>query len=93
MPLSKIQTEVLRLLASHRDPESYIAEASASNRNGPRYSADIDVFHSREERAALPAISDAQTPEMAGYAVRWIRREPAIYTAEVSGQTGATHLE
>ena len=27
MPLSKIQTEVLRLLAAQRDPESYIAGA------------------------------------------------------------------
>ena len=28
MPLSKIQTEVLRLLASHRDPERYVASAA-----------------------------------------------------------------
>lgn len=63
------------------------------NRDAPRYSGDIDVFYSREERAASAAASDAQTLEAAGYAVRWVRREPAIYTAEVTGPNGATHLE
>jgi hypothetical protein len=63
------------------------------NRDAPRYSEDIDVFHSREERAASAAASDVQAMEAAGYAVRWIRREPAIYTAEVTGPTAATRLE
>jgi len=93
VPLSKTQTDILRFLAAHRDPESYVAGAAALNRDAPRYSGDIDVFHAREERAASAAVSDAQTLEAAGYAVRWVRREPAIYTAEVTGQTGATHLE
>jgi hypothetical protein len=93
VPLSKIQTDILRLLAAHRDPDSYVAGASALNRDAPRYSGDIDVFHAREERAASAAASDAETLAAAGYGVRWIRREPAIYTAEVTGQTGATHLE
>lgn len=93
MPLSKTQTDILRLLAAHRDPESYVAGAAALNRDAPRYSGDIDVFHGREERAALAATADAQTLEAAGYAVKWVRREPAIYTAEVTGPSGATHLE
>jgi hypothetical protein len=93
VPLSKIQTDILRFLAAHRDPESYVAGAAALNRDAPRYSGGIDVFHAREERAASAAAGDAQTLEAAGYAVRWVRREPAIYTAEVTGQTGATHLE
>ena len=70
MPLYKIQTDILRLLASNRDPESYVAGASALNRDAPRYSSDIDVFHGREERAAAAAASDAQTLEEAGYQVR-----------------------
>lgn len=93
MPLSKIQTDVLRLLAAHRDPESDVAGAAALNRAAPRYSGDIDIFHGREERVAAAAGSDAQALEAAGYAVRWLRREPAIYTAEVAGHSGATHLE
>ncbi len=93
MPLNKIQTDILRFLAAHRDPESYVAGAAALNRDAPRYSGDIDIFHGREERVAIAAASDAQTLESAGYAVRWLRREPAIYTAEISGQSGATRLE
>lgn len=93
MPLSKIQSDILRLLASQREPESYVAGATALNRDAPRYSGDIDLFHSREERAASAAASDAQTLEAAGYIIRWIRRLPAIYTAEITGPAGATRLE
>ena len=60
VPLSKIQTEVLRLLASHRDPESYVAGATPLNRDATRYSADIGVFHDREERVAVAALDDCR---------------------------------
>ena len=50
VPLSRIQIDILGLLASQRDPESYVAGATPLNRNAPRYSADIDIFHDREER-------------------------------------------
>jgi hypothetical protein len=93
VPLSKIQIDILRLLAANRDPESYVAGAAALNRDAPRYSGDIDIFHGREERVATAAASDAETLEAAGYSVRWTRRLPTIYTAEVSGPSGATHLE
>ena len=93
MPLSKIQTDALRLLAAQRDPESYIAGATPLNRDAPRYSGDIDVFHDREERVALAALSDVQTLEAAGYGVRWIRRSPTMYTAEITRQDAATRLE
>ena len=71
MPLSRIQSEVLRLLASQRDPESYVAGATPLNRDAPRYSADIDVFHDREERVASAALTDTKILEDAGYTVRW----------------------
>lgn len=93
MPLSKIQIEVLRLLASQRDPESYIAGATPLNRNAPRYSDDIDVFHDREERVATAALEDAKILEKAGYQVLWLRQVPLIYTAEVRQQSGSTRLE
>jgi hypothetical protein len=86
VPLSKIQTDALRLLAAQRDPESYVAGATPLNRDAPRYSGDIDVFHDREERVASAALSDGQTLEAAGYGVRWIRRFPTMYTAEITRQ-------
>ena len=93
MPLSKIQIEVLRLLASQRDPESYVAGATPLNRDAPRYSGDIDVFHDREERVASAARNDAQALEAAGYGVRWLRQLPLTYTAEVTRQNAGTRLE
>lgn len=73
MPLSRIQTDIFRLLAAHRDPESDVAGASPLNRDAPRISEDIDVFHDREERVAAAARNDTQTLAGAGYLVAWLR--------------------
>jgi len=59
VPLSKLQVEILRLLAAHRDPESYVAGSTPLNREAPRYSGDIDIFHDREERVARAAEEDS----------------------------------
>jgi hypothetical protein len=58
---ASIQTEILHLLSASRDPESYVAGASLLNRDAPRVSDDIDVFHDREERVAEAALTDART--------------------------------
>ena len=93
MPLSKIQTDILRLLASQRDPESYVAGSTPLNRDAARYSSDIDVFHDREERVARAAAEDAVVLQVNGYVLQWQRREPAIYTALVERPGEATKLE
>jgi hypothetical protein len=93
VPLSRIQTKVLRLLASHRDPESYVAGAAPLNRNAPRSSSDIDVFHDREERVAAAAFDDSKSLEGAGYQVVWLRQLPLVYAAEVKQETDSTRLE
>ena len=54
MPLSNIQSEILRLLAAHRNPESYVAGAVPLNRDGPRYSDDIDIFHDSDGEVTDP---------------------------------------
>ena len=93
VPLSRIQTDILRLLAAHRDPESYIAGSTPLNQQYPRYSGDIDVFHDREERVAKAAEQDAALLEEHGYILRWIRREPAIQTVSITLESEATRLE
>jgi hypothetical protein len=93
VPLSRIQTDILRLLAAHRDPESYVAGASPLNRDAPRISDDIDVFQDREERVAAAALNDTQTLAGAGYGVAWLRQLPLIYTAEVTRGDASTRLE
>jgi hypothetical protein len=84
VPLSNIQTEILRLIAPNRDPESYVAGASPLNRDAPRTSDDIDVFHYREERVGSAAFTDTQTLAAAGYSVAWLRQLPLLYTAELN---------
>ena len=79
MPLSKIQSQLLRLFAAQRDPESYVAGATPINLDAPRYSADIDNFHEREERVAKSVLKDAGIFEAAGYKVEWSRRLAGIY--------------
>lgn len=93
MPLSKIQTDILHLLGSNRAPENYVAGATPLNQRTTRYSGDIDVFHDREDVIAASVQKDTKTLEAAGYGVRWIRREPTIYTAEVTKENASTHLE
>ncbi len=78
MPLTKTQTDVLRLLAAHRDP---------------RYSRDIDVFHDREERVSAAAINDAGVLQDAGYQLIWLRQLPVLYAAEVTREGASTRLE
>lgn len=93
MPLSEIQTGILRLLASHRNPESYVAGSTPLTRSTTRYSSDIDIFHDREERVAQAAQEDSTFLEENGYTLKWLRREPLIYAllARKSGQ--ATKVE
>ena len=93
MPLTKIQSDVLLLLAAQRDPESYVAGATPLNRRAWRYSGDIDIFHDREERVASTALNDVSILKAAGYQVAWLRQLPLIYAAEVTLQNQGTRLE
>ena len=93
MPLSNLQIEILRLIASHRDPQSYVAGATPLNRAGVRYSSDIDVFHDVEERVRSAAMEDAQVLLDAGYDVRWLRQFDTIQSAEIARAGLRTRLE
>jgi hypothetical protein len=93
VPLSKIQTEILKLLASHRDPESYVAGSIPLNRTAARFSKDIDVFHDREERVREAVSKDAAALKAAGYEIKWIREQPLIYTAALKKGAENTRLE
>ena len=66
MPLTELQTRVLRILAAQRSPDSYIAGGIALNREGPRFSADIDIFQDSEERLETAADADVAALRAAG---------------------------
>ena len=93
MPLSELQSEILRVLAEHRNPDSYVAGSTPLHRNGPRFSGDIDIFHGRTERAEAAALADAATLVAQGFAVEWLRQGPAMYAASVLRRDEGTKLE
>ena len=93
MPLSKIQTDILTLLASHRDPESYVAGSTPLNRNAPRFSSDIDIFRDCGERVLQAAERDTAYLQECGYDLTWIRRAPQIYTVLAAKAGESTKLE
>ncbi|MGA2027575.1 MAG: hypothetical protein ABSH17_11000 [Syntrophobacteraceae bacterium] len=80
MPLSKLQSEILRLLATHRDPESYVGGSTPLTRDAPRYSEDIDVFHDREERVTQAVQQDTVILQEHGFSLQWLRREFTFYS-------------
>lgn len=90
MPLSNLQHDILCVLAERRAPDSYVAGSTPLNRDGPRYSGDIDIFHDSEERVATTAIADTATLAANGFAIEWVRQQPGIYTVKVI-PTGRKH--
>ena len=92
MPLSNLQSEILRLLAAHRNPDSYVAGSTPLHYDGPRFSGDIDFFHPREELAAA-ALADTESLVKAGFTFQWLRQEPGIYAAEVRRRGESMKLE
>jgi hypothetical protein len=94
VPLSNLQSALLRLLASQRGPDSYVAGGIALNRDGPRYSADIDIFQDGDERLVAIAESDAALIAGAGFTVTWLPgRGSGKRSIVVEGMGETTQLE
>jgi hypothetical protein len=88
VPLTRGQVAALEVIAAGRDPESYVAGSTPLNRDQARYSADIDIFHDREERVRAAADEDAARLDAAGFSLDWQRRG-GVHTllAERNGET------
>ena len=71
VPISRFQSDVLRLLAAQRSPDSYIAGGIAINRQGPRFSDDIDIFHDSAARQESAVQADETALAAAGYIIAW----------------------
>ncbi len=85
MPLTQIQSQVLREIAANRSPDSYLAGATVLHRDAdtPRFSQDLDLFHDLAESVALCAEKDAVTLRDAGHELTWVLRTPAFSRAIV----------
>lgn len=93
MPLTKLQSHVLRLLAAERSPDSYIAGGIAINREGPRFSGDIDIFQDTERRLEAAAEADAKTLTDAGLKLSWKKIVTGKREAELEGLGDRMRLE
>lgn len=93
VPLTKLQSHVLRVLAAGRSPDSYIAGGVAINREGPRFSRDIDIFQDLENRLAAAAEADAKALREAGLKLLWRKNQSGKRQAEVEGLGETMQLE
>lgn len=93
MPLTKLQSHVLRVLAAERSPDSYIAGGVAINRDGPRFSDDIDIFQDTEHRLETAAQVDAKTLTDAGFKLSWKKILTGKREAEIEGLADRMRLD
>jgi hypothetical protein len=84
---------VLRALAAQRSPDSYIAGGVAINRDGPRFSGDVDIFQDSEARLESAAEADIAALTAAGYDVERGRERMGKREAIVAGGGEAMPLE
>ncbi|GDY21529.1 hypothetical protein LBMAG56_28760 [Verrucomicrobiota bacterium] len=95
MPLGPFESEVLRLLAGNRNPDSYVGGATVLHQapDSPRASADIDVFHDTAPAVHDAATRDTATLQAAGYDVRIVSRQECFCRAIVTQGPATTKLE
>jgi hypothetical protein len=91
--LSKLQSRLLSLLAGKRSPDSYVAGGIAINRDGPRFSADIDIFQDDVEQLVAIAESDAATIIEAGFVLTWLSSRGSSILAHFNPTEPLTEAE
>lgn len=69
MVLTDLQRAILSTIAGNRSETSYIAGGSALNRDWPRISDDMDIFHDTDEEIGEVAGADIAALRAAGFRV------------------------
>ena len=93
VPLTNLQSNVLGVLAAGRSPDSYIAGGVAINREGPRFSGDIDIFHDSEQRLEEASEADAKALSDAGFTFAWTKLKTGKREAKIEGLGDAMRLD
>lgn len=95
MPISKFQSEVLKLIAANRNPDSYIAGGVAINRGKKslRYSKDVDIFHHAEESVLRSFTHDHDILNASGYKIIVDKKEDSLIRAQISKKGQILRLE
>lgn len=93
MALSKLQSDILRLLAKNRSESSYLAGGLMLNKDWQRRSDDIDIFHDTDEEVTETAKFDLAVLDAAGFKTH---RDFVIYgcvDATVSREAESTIIQ
>lgn len=95
MPLRAFEKGILLLLASQRNPESFVAGATVLLRDehSHRRSQDIDIFHDTAESLAVCATHDCQVLQEHGYAVQMDAEHETFRRAVVLKEAEKTKIE
>jgi hypothetical protein len=93
MALTQLQRNVMACIAKNRSGTSYVAGGLALNRNWPRLSDDIDVFHDTDEEIGARADLDIETLRQAGFKVNVVVNIYGCVEAEVSNAAAATIIQ
>ncbi|MEX2295383.1 MAG: hypothetical protein WD804_03600 [Gemmatimonadota bacterium] len=95
MPLTPFQAEILRLLATNRQPDSYLAGGGALQAapNSTRFSQDLDFFHDSERRVAEAFQADRSLLEGRGCRVDVEYALPGNVRAMVSRGDERTRID
>lgn len=86
--LDRFQREVLRILASNRDSGSYVGGGSALNRDNPRLSRDIDVFHKTVALIDKAVASDLKSLQAAGLKIDRVRETSTMREWVIANHQG-----
>ena len=95
MPLREFEKSLLRLLAAHRNPESFVAGATVLLRDpeSHRRSQDIDVFHDTVESLTIASDNDCRVLREHGYTATMDKAQETFRRAIVSNTEGTTKVE
>ena len=95
MPLTRIQRDVLALLAPSSGPEGYLAGGTALHiaPTSHRFSDDLDLFHDSVEAVATSFARDSGTLEEAGYRIEVRLSQPGLVRALVQAGDQATLID
>lgn len=93
MALTRLQSNILRLLAKNRSETSYLAGGLILNKDWQRRSDDIDIFHDSDEEVATAANADIAVLKTAGYKVHTDFVVYGCVDATVSEGTSSTIIQ
>jgi hypothetical protein len=95
MPIGSFEEGILRLLATNRNPESFIGGATVLNQeqSSPRTSEDIDIFHDSESSLLHSVELDEKTLRKHGFNMAILLSRPSFYRAQVSRDQESTKME